>query len=107
MKRPVDPILKKLKNNCPLKTQLRVIYKSLEDERVCGLCSAYCDDKGEIVRFVIAIDCNLTGQSLLDTVLHEYAHALDMEKNGIGRIPHRVTWGIAYAKVWRAYTKPD
>lgn len=107
MQRPVDPIIKKLKKHCPLKAQLRVVYKSLEADRVCGLCSAYCDENDVIVRFVISIDCNLTGQSLLDTVLHEYAHAVDMEKNGIGKVPHRASWGIAYAKVWRAYTKLD
>jgi len=41
----------------------------------------------------------------MDTLLHEWAHAVDQVDNGADddMHPHRKSWGEAYAKVWRAY----
>jgi hypothetical protein len=103
MPKLANTIVRKLKKNCPLQTKIRIKYTSLVDQNVCGLCSAYLDKNNNLIRFLLQIERDLDGQALLDTLLHEWAHALDIERNGLGREPHRNSWGIAYAQVWRAY----
>lgn len=102
-RRNFDRVLRMLRKECPLQAPIRVISRDLHIERLCGSCSTYLTADGEISRFVIEIDSSLTAVSAIDTLLHEWAHALDYEKYGIAVESHRDSWGRCYARVWRAY----
>jgi len=103
MKRSVRNTVKRLRQVCPLNTPVRVVSQSLEDTPACGFCTAYYNAEGELNRFIIVINTDLCEQAELDTVLHEWAHALDIERNGVGRNPHRRSWGVAFAQVWNCF----
>lgn len=99
-----DRILRGLRKGCPVKTPLKVVTKNLSGQKLCGACIAYVSPQGEIRKFVIQIDRNKSILTAIDTLLHEWAHALDKEANGIPIEPHRQSWGECYARVWRHYT---
>ena len=102
-----DRVLRDLRQECPLTIPIQVLTKDLGKEKLCGCCIAYLTPKGKISRFVIEVDSNMPILSAIDTLLHEWAHAMDKEANGIPLEPHRNTWGACYAKVWRVYTNKD
>ena len=102
-RRNFDHVLRMLRKECPLKAPMRVISRDLQAERLCGSCSTYLTNDGAIARFVIEIDASLSAVSAIDTLLHEWAHALDHEKYGVAAESHRDSWGRCYARVWRAY----
>lgn len=52
--------------------------------------------------YLIRIDPSLQEHEALDTLLHEWAHALSLTKSGD---EHGSEWGIAYSKVYRAFLK--
>jgi hypothetical protein len=54
-------------------------------------------------RFVIRISRFMDEQSAIMTLLHEWAHALVWEVPGAK--DHGAEWGVAYARVYRAYLK--
>ena len=68
-------------------------------------------------RFVIRLNNQLDEQGAIETVLHEWAHAMawsysldslakrpDVDRNEFERACHDEAWGCAYSRVWRAYT---
>ena len=103
IRRNFDHVLRMLRKECPLKSPMRVVSRDLQAERLCGSCSTYLTMAGEIDRFVIEIDSNLNQVSAIDTLLHEWAHAMDLERYGLATESHRDSWGRCYARVWRAY----
>lgn len=103
MKRSVRNTVKRLQQVCPLNTPVRVVSQSLENTPACGFCTAYFNPDGSLSRFIIVISTELCEQAELDTVLHEWAHALDIERNGVGRNPHRQSWGRAFSYVWNRF----
>ena len=70
-----------------------------------GQCIAYVSRRNRIKSFTIEIVRGLPFDTAMDTLLHEWAHAVDQIDNGADddMHPHRKSWGEAYAKVWRAY----
>ncbi len=99
-----DRVLRQLRKECPLKAPMKVKTRDLSKDKLCGCCYAYLTPKGKIDHFVIEIDRNMVLLTAVDTLLHEWAHAMDKEANGIPVEPHRNTWGEMYARVWRVYT---
>lgn len=99
-----DSVLRELRKVCPVSIPIKVVTKSLGKHKLCGCCNAYLTPTGEIARFLIEIDNSMSQQSAVDSLLHEWAHALDQEENGIPLEPHRSSWGECYARVWRCYT---
>ncbi len=99
----LNQVLRMLRKHCPVEKPVRVICKNLNKARICGCCMAYVNQAGKITRFVIQIDSNLGQLTAIDTLLHEWAHALDQDLNGVAVEPHRDSWGECYAQVWRAY----
>lgn len=97
-------ITRLLRREFPLSRPLRIVSKSLERQKLCGCCLAYLSPDGDITRFVIEIDTNLSTLTAIDTMIHEYAHALDQDLNGVATEPHRASWGVCYAQLWRFYT---
>ena len=102
-----DRVLRQLREECPIKTPIKVQTKDLSKEKLCGCCIAYLSEKGKIEKFVIEIDRNMPVPTAIDTLLHEWAHAMDKEANGIPLEPHRNSWGECYAKTWRVYLGKD
>ncbi len=98
-----DKVYRMLRKECPLASPIRLVTKDLTKEKLCGCCTTYIDDDGHIKKFVIEIDRNMSVLTAIDTLLHEWAHALDYEANGIPHEPHRNSWGELYAKVWRTF----
>jgi len=96
-------IARKLRREFPLSCPLRIVCKGLEKQKLCGSCIAYLKKDGSIARFVIEVDTQLATLSAIDTLLHEYAHALDQDINGVAAEPHRASWGVCYAQIWRFY----
>lgn len=96
-------VLRMLRRECQVARPIRVVSKDLNREKLCGCCVAYLDISGKVSRFVLEIDSNLSPVTAIDTLLHEWAHALDQVSNGVIGEPHRSSWGKCYARVWRAY----
>lgn len=92
-----------LRRKFPLSCPLRLVGKQLLSPRLCGCCVAYLSSEGMIDRFVIEIDTGLTTPVAVETLLHEYAHAMDQDLNGVALEPHRDSWGVCYAQLWRTY----
>lgn len=99
----LKPIITFLKKRLPLNAPLRVYVKDLTTELLCGYCLIYPKEDQKTKRYVIAIHNSLPFQTAVDTLLHEYAHALDNGLNGKACEQHRDSWGVCYAKTWRAY----
>lgn len=68
-------------------------------------------------RFVIRLNNRLDEQGAIETVLHEWAHALawnysldslakqpDIDRDEFERASHDEAWGCAYSRVWRTYS---
>ena len=102
-----DKVLRVLRKECPVSKPVRVSIKSLGRQKLCGSCTAYLSAKGKIESFLIEIDSNMSIASAIDTLLHEWAHAMDKESNGIPTEPHRNSWGECYARTWRVYLGID
>lgn len=96
-------VLRILRKECKVARPVKVISKDLNREKLCGCCIAYLDTAGKITRFVIEVDSNLAPVTAIDTLLHEWAHALDQVAHGVTGEPHRNSWGKFYAQVWRVY----
>jgi hypothetical protein len=98
-----DHVHRLLIRHCPLSTPIKVVTKDLSEFKQCGNCTTYLNPNGSISKFVLAIDRGLGLCSAIDTLLHEWAHAMDSEANGVPTECHRNTWGECYAKTWRVY----
>lgn len=70
--------------------------------RILSGCSGDCSFENR--RFYIRIDSTKEYSEKIDTLLHEYAHALTWF--GAGRAEdHSDEWGLWYAKLYRAWDK--
>jgi len=104
----LKPVLQLLRRHCPLRHPVRIFFRRLPNRKLCGCCMTYTDQRQQVIRFAIHIDSCMPYLTTVDTLLHEWAHALDQSENGvIDDEPHRDSWGVAYARVWRAYVQQD
>lgn len=101
-------LLKLLKEEAPLSLPLRVYVTSSfpsrysSDSEDCGLHVAHIAD--DLLSHSIYINSDIGLEAALDTLIHEYAHALDTEVNGhTGRVSHRASWGVQYARLYNLY----
>jgi hypothetical protein len=94
---------RKLRRENPLGVPLRIqTSKAIHGHngRVLADCTPYFSGE-ELSCFRIRI---LRGQSLtaaIDCLIHEYAHALDRERQQNPRLHHRSSWGRFYAKCYQ------
>lgn len=73
-------------------------------ELICGQCISSENSKGVAKGFLVEIARDLPLSVAIDTLLHEWAHATDHLANGDPSMhPHRNSWGVHYARIWRAY----
>jgi hypothetical protein len=67
-------------------------------------------------RFVIGLNAEMNQHDAIETLLHEWAHALswslvmdrlsrnfEIPEADFARISHDESWGCAYSRVWRVY----
>jgi hypothetical protein len=94
---------RKLRKFVPLGVPVRIqTSNSIRDDDGPNLADCtpyYAGDK--LVGFRIRI---LRGQSLdeaVDSLIHEYAHALDHKQHPSARLDHRESWGKCYAKCYQ------
>lgn len=104
-----DAALRRLRlaNLLTLPVSVKTVEPPLVDGgvRLCGSCEPLFDNDDEdfIVGFKIVIERNLHLDLAVDTLVHEWAHAMDLEMQGTRwRKAHRNTWGNSYAKAYRA-----
>jgi hypothetical protein len=105
-----DKVVQMLRKEFPLGVPIAVkTVKKLRcrdgGELLYGQCSSSSNSKGVVKKFVVEVDRDLPLGLAIDTLLHEWAHATDHLKNGdSGAHPHRNSWGVHYACIWRAYS---
>jgi len=88
-------IIKYLCETVPLQKH-KVLWRFVSNLKDYGSCTA--PNKG-----VITISVDSKQQEMIDTIIHEYAHAIDFDRNGCGKEHHSEEWGKCYAEVYRAY----
>ena len=70
---------------------------------VCGDCAGVMK-LGRMVKIVIRVSSNTPWKVRADTLIHEWAHAMEWEANWTDVSPkkeHGETWGVWYAKIYR------
>jgi len=83
----------------PLRKPVKLIQREMKD------CFGYCYDKGS--HFIIVINKGSTYYQKIDTIIHEYAHAMTMSnqkyRSRDEKTEHNAQWGICYAQAYRCY----
>jgi Zn-dependent peptidase ImmA (M78 family) len=94
-----------LKKECPPAFPISVKRLKMS-MKLCGTC-ALVDKK-----FIIRIANRLDEDAAIDTLLHEWAHAIAWSHLHDALTPdkryikdHDATWGVAYAEVYNVYLK--
>jgi hypothetical protein len=103
-------VLAGLRKHCPAAKSV-VVRTSWLPEDILGQCSRRPH------RFVIRLNNSMPQEQAVETLLHEWAHALawNYSLDKLARDPgvspeildaasHDEAWGCAYSRVWRAYT---
>lgn len=87
--------LVELRKKFPTREPVVLRFDSLREKSCIGYCES--DAGGH----VITIDDGLRGPLtfFLDTLIHEYAHALQWEGPERNRVDHDAAWGIIYARL--------
>ena len=104
-----DKVVKLLRKEFPLgvPTIVRTVGKlrcEESGELIYGQCSSSENSKGVVKKFLVEVARDLPLGLAIDTLLHEWAHATDHLENGDpDRHPHRNSWGVHYARIWRVY----
>ena len=103
-------LVQKLREQCPTGKPV-VIRTSWMHSAIQGACIRRKS------RFVIRLNNRLDEQEAIETVLHEWAHALawnysldrlasepGVTPEAFDRASHDEAWGCAYSRVWRVYS---
>lgn len=106
-KKAIKKYLKEFKSRLPLKDHfVKFAFKDIKD---AGLCYGPYIQKKTNKKFVyIVISKNLSYNEQLDTLIHEYAHALAIDKGLTANDDlqhHGPMWGNCYSKVYRTWLK--
>ena len=83
-------------------TKKRTVVRSLSDKAMGKDCGELVEERGV---WVIRVNKQQSMSLRIDTLLHEYAHALSLGvlKGEEYEEPHSPEWGVAYARVYRAF----
>lgn len=103
----VAAVEKLMRKKCPISLPVTVRMCDLSSEKLCGRCLVFADKAGNLKRFEIEIDPRLPEPSVIDSLIHEWAHAMDYDRNGLSRKRHRKSWGICFAEAWDHYDRAD
>lgn len=104
-------VLARLREHCPAAKPV-VVRTSWLPPDILGECIR------RPRRFVIRLNNSLRADQAVETLLHEWAHALawNFSLDRLSRLPgldpaefdrasHDEAWGCAYSRVWRAYSR--
>lgn len=97
-------VVKCLKKHMPLPYPVSIRkVRHLEEDEI-----AYCDlveeEEDGKKKFKIRLDKRLTEDTLILTLLHEYAHAVCWDSQ-YDSDHHGPEWGLAFSKVWICFEK--
>jgi predicted SprT family Zn-dependent metalloprotease len=97
-----------LRRNCPPDMPVRVVRRPFKTTKVGKLKVIECGYALSLKSsYRIVLNSSLTPTEQEETLLHEYAHVIAFPRQSPSKVmEHDREWGIAYAKVWRAYLKP-
>ena len=96
--------LKFLRREFPLAYPVRVRTRCIKD---CG-DTTFIDGRGAVGGlFSIRVNGRKPFDSRIDTILHEWAHAMTWFGADANIEDHGPEWGVAYAKVYKAHTGWD
>lgn len=87
-----------LRRNFPLQSHVNV--RSIPIKELCGYTQT------ELGYFSIRVNRNQSFQLRIDTLIHEWAHALTWWGAETDE-PHSSEWGLAYAKIYRTFDEWD
>lgn len=102
-KSPLAEVEKLLRKHCPVSLPVSVKYCDLSEAKLCGRCLVFADKTGKLKRFEIEIDPKLPEPVVVDSFIHEWAHAMDYDRNGLSKKRHRKSWGVCFAEAWSCY----
>lgn len=89
--RRFDRLCRKLRSLCPIENKVSIRTRAMAD---LGCCYWYDDDSIEVV-----IARGLSYQLAAETLVHEWAHAIQYSLYGDS--DHGPEWGLIYADVYR------
>ncbi len=95
-----DALLKILRKRCPINKRVIVLRRDeifYNEERLGGSCSK------NKTGYTIKIKTLQPWQSQIDTLIHEWAHALNFQQNKKYDITHGEEWGKCFSKAYAAY----
>lgn len=108
-KTTLKKIVRRLKQRIPLKHPAALMVDYL-GKNVFGKCEGLASEHGRM--YIITVAPHLTELELETVVIHEWAHALDLEKFLSSRKnvkppkeEHGDSWALCYGKVFRAFYK--
>jgi hypothetical protein len=99
----VRSVEKLLRRTCPVSLPVKVTFRSLAAENLCGCCLIYMDKNNNLKRFEIEVDPRWPATSSVDSLIHEWAHVMDNCQNGLAKKRHRASWGVCFARAWHYY----
>jgi hypothetical protein len=93
-------ICEHLRSKCPPPRGIRIRFRRLAREHLKG-------DHGETTQrgrtISVAVADNLTEVETIDTLIHEYAHAMTWRPFHALMHDHDAMWGVAFAQIYTAY----
>jgi hypothetical protein len=104
-------VLAGLRKHCPAAMPV-VVRTSWLSSDTLGRCAR------RKARFVIALNANMNEHDAVETLIHEWAHALSwnlvldrlsrhdsIDPQDFQEVSHDEAWGCAYSRVWRVYIR--
>lgn len=104
-------VLAGLRRYCPVAMPVVVRTSRLSSD-ILGRCAR------RKTRFVIALNANMNEHDAVETLIHEWAHALSwnlvldrlsqqdsVDPQDFQEASHDEAWGCAYSRVWRVYIR--
>ena len=88
-----------LNSRIPLVKPVKLIQRKIKD------CFGYCYEKE--THFILVINKESNYYQKIDTIIHEYAHAITMSERKYNskdeKTEHDARWGICYSQAYRCY----
>lgn len=92
-------VLRQLRKRVPLEVAVEVrtrVFDASEESSAHAIPFVRGREE-KICYFLIEIDRKLSDVRAADYLVHEWAHCMDMLRNGLPRKAHRQSWGVCYA----------
>lgn len=94
----LDALISRLVHSAPLQDPFRVEFRPIVRFPFMGM--TWQEPRTGI--WVIVIDSDYPEETVFDSMIHEWAHALRRHAGPRGYHPHDALWGVCYATAYRA-----